>query len=94
MPISIKAEDASKFTNTEFHVRMAIFETKIDALLEALREIKVEMLRRNDYIEERINAIDLRQTRMELRMTRGDAIVTVTATVLASLVSLAIAFMK
>ena len=94
MPISSKAEDTSKFTNTEFHVRMAIFETKIDALLEALREIKVEMLRRNDSIEERINAIDSRQTRMELRMTRGDAIVTVTATVLASLVSLAIAFMK
>lgn len=94
MPIATKTEDVSNFSNTEFHVRMAIFETKIDALLEALREIKVEMLRRNDSIEERINAIDSRQTRMEIRMTRGDAIVTVTATVLASLVSLAIAFMK
>ena len=81
-------------TNADFQIRMAVFETKLDALLDALKDIKTEMLRRNDYTEERINAIEARQTRMELRMTRGDAIVTVTATVLASLVSLSLAFMK
>ena len=92
-----RKDESADFTTqdrTDFQVRMAVFETKIDALLEALREIKVEMLRRNDSIEERIIAIESRQTRMELRMTRGDAIVTVTATLLASLVSLIIAFMK
>ena len=92
-----RKEESADFTTqyrTDFQVRMAVFETKIDALLEALREIKVEMLRRNDSIEERIVAIESRQTRMELRMTRGDAIVTVTATILASLVSLVIAFMR
>ncbi len=92
-----RKDEAVDFTTqdrTDFQVRMAVFETKIDALLDALREIKVEMLRRNDSIEERIVAIESRQTRMELRMTRGDAIVTVTATLLASLVSLIIAFMK
>ncbi len=92
-----RKDEAVDFTaqdRTDFQVRMAVFETKIDALLDALREIKVEMLRRNDSIEERIIAIESRQTRMELRMTRGDAIVTVTATLLASLVSLIIAFMK
>lgn len=92
-----RKDEAADFTTqdrTDFQVRMAVFETKIDALLEALREIKVEMLRRNDSIEERIIAIESRQTRMELRMTRGDAIVTVTATLLASLVSLIIAFMR
>ena len=81
-------------TNADFQIRMAVFETKLDALLDALKDIKTEMLRRNDYTEERINAIEARQTRMELRMTRGDAIVTVTATVLASLVSLSLAFMR
>ena len=81
-------------TTADFQIRMAVFETKLDALLDALKDIKTEMLRRNDYTEERINAIEARQTRMELRMTRGDAIVTVTATVLASLVSLSLAFMK
>ena len=98
MPLNPKRKDeAVDFTTqdrTDFQVRMAVFETKIDALLDALREIKIEMLRRNDSIEERIVAIESRQTRMELRMTRGDAIVTVTATLLASLVSLIIAFMK
>jgi len=98
MPLNPKRKDETiDFTTqdrTDFQVRMAVFETKIDALLDALREIKVEMLRRNDSIEERIVAIESRQTRMELRMTRGDAIVTVTATLLASLVSLIIAFMK
>ena len=98
MPLNPKRKDETiDFTTqdrTDFQVRMAVFETKIDALLDALREIKVEMLRRNDSIEERILAIESRQTRMELRMTRGDAIVTVTATLLASLVSLIIAFMK
>ncbi len=94
MPTSGNKQDVRQFDGTEFHVRMAVFETKIDALLEALREIKTEMQRRNDSTEERLNLIDARQTRMELRMTRGDAIVTVTATVLASFVSLAIAFMK
>ena len=92
-----RKDESADFTTqdrTDFQVRMAVFETKIDALLDALREIKVEMLRRNDSIEERILAIESRQTRMELRMTRGDAIVTVTATLLASLVSLIIAFMK
>ena len=92
-----RKDESADFTTqdrTDFQVRMAVFETKIDALLDALREIKVEMLRRNDSIEERIIAIESRQTRMELRMTRGDAIVTVTATLLASLVSLIIAFMK
>ena len=92
-----RKDESADFTTqdrTDFQVRMAVFETKIDALLDALREIKVEMLRRNDYTAERINAIEARQTRMELRMTRGDAIVTVTATVLASLVSLSLAFMR
>lgn len=85
---------AALATTANFQIRMAIFETKLDALLDALKEIKTEMLRRNDYTEERIAAIEARQTRMELRVTRGDAIVTVTATILASLVSLSLAFMK